>query len=262
MLENFPRVDNEGSSKQEATQQVDVNEGRDSSGENEPETWGKIKNFIHVAVAAIVLNLATPGTGEAAPGVNDIQTLKNTIEASKIVSYKIEKELIDLVSAKGTPGTIGDQPVKMLKSGNSWTIEVGYSKDRAVAEWTVIESPDGSVALLDKDNDGLLDRYILNDKTEKPWIKSLDNRLYLFSGVKSLDETFPTEVELAKDTPEGKNKVEIGIFTNKNNTTSFHSYDKQSGEIFDDSTAFSYKFAYDMQSRFYSALKESVNNNK
>lgn len=127
------------------------------------------------------------------------------------------------------------------------------------AEWTIIESPDGGVSLLDKDNDGLLDRYILNDKTEKPWVKSLDNNLHLFTDVESLDKTFPTEVDLDRSTPEGKNKVEIGIFTNKNNTTSFHSYDKQSGKIFDDHTSFSYEFANKMQGVFYSALKESVN---
>lgn len=226
--------------------------------EKDTGSWGRIKNFVNVAVAAIVLNLATPGTVEAAPGAKDIQTLKNTIESAKVVTYKIEKELIELVSAKGNPGTVGEQPIKILQSQGSWTVEVGYNKDMSKAEWTIVESPDGSISLIDNNNDGLLDRYILNDETEKPWVKSADNMLNLFADMKSLDETFPTEVKLSNVTPGGKNKVEIGIFTNKNNNISFHSYDKVSGKIIDDKSTLASEFAYNMQSRFYDALKGSV----
>lgn len=233
-----------------------------TSFEKDQASWGRIKNFIHVAVAAMVLNLATPGTGEAAEGAKDIQTLKNTIESAKVVTYKIEKELIELVGAKGSSGTIGEQPVKILKSAGSWTIEVGYNNDMSKAEWTLVEAPDGSVSLLDKDNDGLIDRYIINDDAKTQWVKSADNLLHLFADTKSLDETFPTEIKLSTAIPGGKNNVEIGIFTDKDNNISFHSYDMKSGEIIDDKSTLASEFAYDMQSRFYDALKGSVNKYK
>lgn len=229
-----------------------------SSVEKDAGSWGRVKNFINVAVAAIALSLATPGTGEAAPGAKDVQTLKNTIEAAKVVTYKIEKELIELVSAKGNPGTVGEQPVKILQSNDSWTVEVGYNKDMSKAEWTIIASPDGSISLIDNNNDGLIDRYVLNDEAKNPRAKSAENMIYLFEDTKSLDKTFPTEVKLASSTPGGKNKVDIGIFTNKDNNISFHSYNKQSGEVINNSSPLASKFQYDMESRFYDALKGSV----
>lgn len=255
MHENIPRIEGENI---ESKEKPIIEQETLSSVEKDAGAWGRVKNFINVAVAAIVLNLATPGTGEAAPGAKDIQTLKNTIESAKVVTYKIEKELIDLVSAKGNPGTVGDQPVKILKSDGAWTIEVGYNKDMSKAEWTIVESPDGSISLIDKDNDGLIDRYILNDETKSPRAKSADNLLHLFADTKSLDETFPTEVKLSNVVPGGKNKVEIGIFTNKDNSISFHSYDKMSGEIIEDKSPLAIEFNYDMQSRFFDALKSSV----
>lgn len=230
--------------------------------EKDPESWGGVKNFINVAVAALVLNLATPGIGEAAPGSKDIQTLKNKIEAAKVVTYKIEKQLIELVSAKGDLGKIGDQPVKRLKGDSSWTIEVGYNKDMSKAEWTIVGSPNGSISLIDRNNDGFIDRYIINDEKEKPWVKSADNLIHLFADTKSLDETVPIEIELSSATPSGKNNVEIGSFINKNNNITFHSYDMKSGEIIDDNSSLASEFAYNMQSRFHDALKDSVNKYK
>lgn len=250
MFEKIPEIENTNTPKPK--------QETPSSFEKDAGAWGRVKNFINVAVAAIALNLATPGTGEAAPGAKDVQTLKNTIEAAKVVSYKVEKQLIDLVSVKGNPGTIGEQPVKILQSNDSWTVEVGYNKDMSKAEWTIIASPDGSISLIDNNNDGLIDRYVLNDEVKNPRAKSAGNTIYLFEDTKSLDKTFPTEVKLASATPGGKNKVEIGIFTNKDNNISFHSYDKVSGKIIDDKSPLASEFAYNMQSRFYDALKGSV----
>lgn len=231
--------------------------------EKDSEPWNKIKDFIHVAVAAIVLNLAAPGTGEAAPGAKDMQALKNKMEEAKVVSYKLEKQLIELVGAKGSPGTIGDQPTKRLESHGYWTVEVGYNKDMSKAEWTILESLDGSISLIDRDNDGLLDRYVFNDETQKPWAKLLSNKLNLFLDKKSLDETFTKEAQLLnRVAAEGKkNATEIGIFTNKGGNISFHSYEK-SGEIINDSSPRASEIAYAAQGLLYGSLKEIVKENK
>ncbi len=239
---------------------LDQTQETEVSMEKQAYSWDKVKKFIQIAVAASILNGATLGTSGAAENPKDIEHFKNNLEVSKVVTAKIEKQLVDLADKKGKAGTFNINGVQYgikVLSGNGFTVEVGYSSDGKKALWTMVESPSGDVSFLDSNNDGLVDRYVLNKNSESKK-KLVDNDSYLHGDVGVIDQSFPMEVDMEKDMHHKENKILIGIFTYKNSNVSLHSYNMENGEPYDAPTSFSYSNADEVQQYFSNAIKGSL----
>lgn len=158
--------------------------------------WKKVKRISEIAVLSVLLSTAGIETVLGQEKNESPEKVKDRIEQVKTETAEKEQNVIKVVEKKGMTGKIGTMPAKMLRDPAKGLITVGYGQDVKKAEWIYLETPGANLRYFDKDNDGDVDRAILNRSPENARQKSAFNDIDTFAPFEKLTETAKMEADL------------------------------------------------------------------
>jgi hypothetical protein len=200
---------------------------------NQESFWQKTKEIGKIAAFVALLGTAGVESALAQESKGSEVDLRNKIEQLKQQAAEEEKTLEILMSQmndgvemggreyRENDGTYTKTTFKEMKDSLGGKIQVGYDQDGKTPSWISLETPDAVKRYLDANNDGLLDRVILNHGSDSPQEKSGTNGFIQSLDVEMLDGIAhggslagKEDTILTFGTEGGKSKVQLTGFKN------------------------------------------------
>lgn len=190
--------------------------------------WQRLRDYKKTVAFVALMTMASPTFAGAA------EKIVPSSEGKKIEDQEKKREndkknilkIVENIKTKGQEGRMGQTPVRkwIAKSGDM--VVVGFSdKDSSKAMWVINESKDGGTRYFDKNADGQIDRFILNNEDgASKGKKSAENGLNTFIPMDKIAETAGVEADLMPT------KIKVYEFNSEDSGPTIKSVNFETGE--------------------------------